>query len=426
MFLALDKSVLISICEEINKDISWSFLDHFDEAKFLAFHGESEGIIWMIKFYYDSETIGILESKNGDVDEELEFDYRSNNNICEILKIPFNENDSIEIVSESTNGNKKKPKEIEIPDTEIQITLDKNKKNKRDSYKIAPALLLVSLILISNDWTWTGWILLISTAFYFFDVSKKPLTPESVKSELINKEKERIEKIEKEKRELELERKRIEKQERVFKINQEKTGFRLSNTFLTEDKFDGTIIISTTRFNEFKSRNTSNQRGVNQSINLYDNYFTMPSVRISLYRGLWCSVLMIKKDQTKEFFLEFHFRSENLTTGANWDSEPSGENSTLDILFGKEKFSQGKIEILLNEKEENKRDITHSKLYLRQTFRFQIDEQTLKKIGNSKSEIRLSNFKYMSKDSNHWTFSDEMNVNLKNLVRDFVEDMRAS
>tara|TARA_B110000285_G_C14555846_1_gene351339 strand:- start:50 stop:451 length:402 start_codon:yes stop_codon:yes gene_type:complete len=132
---------------------------------------------------------------------------------------------------------------------------------------------------------------------------------------------------------------------------------------------------------------------------------------------------MIQKEKLKEFFIEFHFRSENLTNSVNWNSEPSCENSSMDILFGKEKFSQEKIQILLNDKEENKRDLTHSKLYLKQTFRFQIDEQILKKIGQTNCKIRLSNFPNVMTDSNHWEFSSDMSANVKNLVREFVSEM---
>ena len=423
MFQNLDDSVLVSICEEIITGFSWSFLDHFEDEKIIAFHTGSGDVIWMIKFYYDSETIGVIQSINGEVHEEEIFDYTTNNNICKILHIPLNEGQAIGDNSKSIKKKTTEHKKIEIPDSEIKNIIEKNKKNKKNSYKIAPSLLLVSLFLISNDWTWTGWILLLLTLFYFFDVKSKPITQEAVKFDLIKKEKERLEKVEREKKERELERKRIEKQERAFKINQEKTGFKLSKTFLTEDKFEGTTIVSTIRYDKFKSKNTSNPWGVNQSINLYDSYFTMPSVRISLYKGLWCSILMIKKDESKKFFIEFHFRSENLTNSVSWNSEPSGENSSLDILFGKEKFSQQKIEILLNEKEENKRDITHSKLYIKQTFRFQVDEQTLNKMSQSNSQVRLSNFPNISKNGNHWTFSQDMNLEIKNLVRDFIGDM---
>ena len=249
-----------------------------------------------------------------------------------------------------------------------------------------------------------------------------PTFAEAVKS--IDKLKESYNKKQEERkkqREIE-EKKRRQKEQQQFKINKEKTGFKLSNTFLTEDKFDGTIIISTKRYDKFKSKNISNPRGVNQSINLYDNYFTMPSVRISLYKGLWCSILMIQKNKSKEFFVEFHFRSENLTNSVNWNSEPSCENSSIDILVGDEKFSQQNIELLENIKDENKRDITYSKLYTKQTFRFKVDEQILKKIGKTNCNIRLSNFPHVTK-TNHWEFTTDMNNNIRGLIKDFLSDM---
>ena len=147
----------------------------------------------------------------------------------------------------------------------------------------------------------------------------------------------------------------------------------------------------------------------------------MPSLRISLYKGLWCSVLMIQKDKSKEFFIEFHFRSENLTNSVNWSSEPSCENSNIDILIGNEKYSQG-IQLLENVKDENKRDIIHSKLYIKQTFMFQIDLQILKKIETLSSKIRFSNFPNVTK-TDHWEFSPEMNRMVKTLVRKFISDM---
>ena len=414
-----DKYILV--CNEINKNLEWYYNDNWEEEvngkNFKAFNGESEGIIWMVKFYYELKTIGIIKSNNDEVEEEEIFDYESNKNICEILDIPFKEKTTIKKTKKTKKTNK-----IEISDNQVNEKIKSNKKFKRNSYWIFPIWFFISIVIISNEFYWIGWISLIISILYFYGaITGSPTKFGEVKKDLIKKERDRLNEIKRKEREKELERKRIEREKEQLKINQEKTGFKLSNTFLTEDKFDGTIIISTKRHYEFKSQNISNQIGVNQSINLYDNYFTMPSVRISKYKGLWCSVLMIQKDKSKEFFIEFHFRNENLTNSVNWSSEPTCENSSIDILIGDEKYSQD-IQLLENIKDENKRDITYSNLKIKQTFRFQIDLQILKKIGRLSSKIRLSNFPNVAK-TEHWEFSPEMNRMVKTLVREFTSDM---
>ena len=123
----------------------------------------------------------------------------------------------------------------------------------------------------------------------------------------------------------------------------------------------------------------------------------------------------------KDFFIEFHFRSENLTNSVNWNSEPSCENSSINIIIGDEKLSQD-IQLIENIKDENKRDIAYSKLRIKQTFRFQIDLEILKKMSSTTSKIRFSKFPHVTKTEN-WEFSSGMNIMVQNLVTEFISDM---
>ena len=86
--------VYISVCNEIEKNLEWTFNDHFDDEKFMAFNGESGGKLWMVKFYYELEAIGIIKSKNNEVEEEEIFEHNLNKNICEILNISYSNSDS--------------------------------------------------------------------------------------------------------------------------------------------------------------------------------------------------------------------------------------------------------------------------------------------------------------------------------------------
>ena len=95
--------VYISVCNEIEKNLEWTFNDHFDDEKFMAFNGKSDGEIWMVKFYYELEAIGIIKSKNNEVEEEEIFEYYLNKNICEILNIPYFNSDSNSTEETSVN-----------------------------------------------------------------------------------------------------------------------------------------------------------------------------------------------------------------------------------------------------------------------------------------------------------------------------------
>ena len=191
----------ISICNEINKNLEWYHNDNCEEEdngeKFKPFNGESEGIIWMVKFYYELETIGIIKSNN---DEEEIFDYRSNKNICEILDIPFKEKTSIKKT--------KKTNKIEISDYQVNEEIKSIKKVKRNSYWIFPSWFFISVVFISNEYYWIGWISLIISILYFLGVIGSSTKFDEVKKVLIKKEQDRLNEIKRKEREKELEKKR--------------------------------------------------------------------------------------------------------------------------------------------------------------------------------------------------------------------------
>ena len=147
--LGLSDGVYISVCNEIEKNLEWTFLgtEVDGHEKHMAFNGESDGEQWIVSFYYESEAIGIRKWKNNEFEEEEIFEYYLNKNICEILNMPYFNSDSNSTeetgVNTSENSNyertlsrindrkkTKSSKKNEISDSMVNAKMKSNKKLK--------------------------------------------------------------------------------------------------------------------------------------------------------------------------------------------------------------------------------------------------------------------------------------------------------
>ena len=79
-------------------------------------------------------------------------------------------------------------KKIEISDSEVEKVIKSNKKFKRNSYWIFPIWFFISIVIISNEFYWVGWISLIISSFYFLAATLgSPTKFDEVKKDLIKK-----------------------------------------------------------------------------------------------------------------------------------------------------------------------------------------------------------------------------------------------
>lgn len=442
--LKLNNPVYLQICEEINKDLNWSYNDEFIEKKnksHISYTGENQSEIWMLKFYYELDEIGIIKSNNKEVTDEIYYDFLSNEKICNLIGVDYivdnnglkNEEDSDD-VNQGVDGTlpkviKKKTsrkKKIKIEDDRIHQKINDNKKLKKNSYIIFPVWFLLSATLIYFDYTWTGWISIIISVLYFLFAQGEPTDYDKVKLYLEELEKDELERIERKKRkkeleekrkkrEKELEEKRKQKELRQLKINQEKTGFKLENTYVTFDKFEGTMIVSTNR-DDYTMKH--------QSSHIYSYSFDMPIFRLTTTNDLWGSVVGVFDDKIRKYYLEFYFASKQWEMGMKYDTsgQPTCESSSLDIVVGSKKFSQNEIIILKNDKDVSQMG-KNTCLKVNQNFRFEVDIKFLENMSKKNFEIRFSNFPNVFGKTNNWEFDVDMKNQLKFLIKSFVRDM---
>ena len=165
----------------------------------------------------------------------------------------------------------------------VEKKITENKAYRKAMYKIWPSLLILSIILISVDWPFLGWILLIADLLYGATWFVMPIEYEKVKTEILADLEE--------KRQAKLEAERLEK-ERLENI--EKYGCSFENTELMKDDFSDTTIITTKLFRDFKVSALETIHGVNQSEQLHYNEMSMPSVNIAVMYGMWGIKLQLK------------------------------------------------------------------------------------------------------------------------------------
>ena len=228
----IKKEIFIKVSEAINDSLKWEFNDHFDDEHFIAINGYIEDEIWMVKFHYKTKEITIVKSLNGEVSEEIEFDYSLNNDIVDLLnslekKIESNSRKlkkSHEIQAKTT---KSENHEMQISNDEVQKVLNENIIFKKRLFVAIPILFTICISLILNDWFYTSLIFGFIAILLSLAVFGTMTSENEVRKDLFKK---KNEVVQKERAEAEREKNRkeqLKKQKELEKINKEKEERRL-------------------------------------------------------------------------------------------------------------------------------------------------------------------------------------------------------
>ncbi len=311
----------------------------------------------------------------------------------------------------------KQPSKINIQEDEILALKAKNKKNVIITSTIVIVWVFCALWmgkpnngLVEFIWGSFNLISIILVIVIF----STPLSYEGVKKSLIEKEEKRLK---------EEEDKKLNAEKRA--VDQKESGSKLNYTEFSKDKFDGVKYLATIRNSSFKSSGIlgTTHNSVNQSICLSDWEMSIPSVSIKMHTGLYTTILRIEKESKKNYFVEFLFRTSDLSNDSSSDTHLSAENCSLDILKKDGKTSIKSI-LVENKKTDYKRDLTHSMIEINQKIRFELPYDLLKTISNSEFEMRFSNFTNMKRGGdNVWEFTEEMRNALQKLIQDFISDI---
>ena len=225
----INKEIFIKVSEVINDSLKWEFNDHFDDEHFLAINGYIEDEIWMVKFHYKTKEITIVKSLNGEVSEEIEYDYSLNKDIVDLLNSleKKTESNSKKLIKSNEIQAKSENHEIQISNDEVQKVLNENIIFKKKSFVAIPILFTICISLILNDWFYTSLIfgfiaILLSLAVFGTKTSEN-----EVRKDLFRKKNEVVQKqravAEREKNRKE----QLKKQKELEKINKEKEERRL-------------------------------------------------------------------------------------------------------------------------------------------------------------------------------------------------------
>lgn len=228
----INKEIFIKVSKAINESLKWEFNDHFDDEHFVAINGYSEDEIWMVKFHYKTKEITIIKSLNGEVSEEIKYDYSLNKDIVILLnnieKKPKsnskNFNKSHETQVETT---KSENHDIQISNDEVQKVLSENIIFKKKLFVAIPILFTICISLILNDWFYTSLIFGLIAIILLLAVFGTITNENEVRKDLLKK---KIEVVQKERAEAEREKNKkeqLKKQKELEKINKEKEERRL-------------------------------------------------------------------------------------------------------------------------------------------------------------------------------------------------------
>jgi len=225
----INKEIFIKVSEVINDSLKWEFNDHFDDEHFLAINGYIEDEIWMVKFHYKTKEITIVKSLNGEVSEEIEYDYSLNKDIVDLLNSleKKTESNSKKLIKSNEIQAKSENHEIQISNDEVQKVLNENIIFKKKSFVAIPILFTICISLILNDWFYTslifGFIAILLSLAVFGTVTSE----NEVRKNLFKKKNEVVQKqiadAEREKNRKE----QLKKQKELEKINKEKEERRL-------------------------------------------------------------------------------------------------------------------------------------------------------------------------------------------------------
>jgi len=225
----INKEIFIKVSEVINDSLKWEFNDHFDDEHFLAINGYIEDEIWMVKFHYKTKEITIVKSLNGEVSEEIEYDYSLNNDIVDLLNSleKKTESNSKKLIKSNEIQAKSENHEIQISNDEVQKVLNENIIFKKKSFVAIPILFTICISLILNDWFYTslifGFIAILLSLAVFGTVTSE----NEVRKNLFKKKNEVVQKQRADAEREKNRKEQLKKQKELEKINKEKEERRL-------------------------------------------------------------------------------------------------------------------------------------------------------------------------------------------------------
>jgi len=225
----INKEIFIKVSEVINDSLKWEFNDHFDDEHFLAINGYIEDEIWMVKFHYKTKEITIVKSLNGEVSEEIEYDYSLNNDIVDLLNSleKKTESNSKKLIKSNEIQAKSENHEIQISNDEVQKVLNENIIFKKKSFVAIPILFTICISLILNDWFYTslifGFIAILLSLAVFGTITSE----NEVRKNLFKKKNEVVQKQRADAEREKNRKEQLKKQKELEKINKEKEERRL-------------------------------------------------------------------------------------------------------------------------------------------------------------------------------------------------------
>jgi len=225
----INKEIFIKVSEVINDSLKWEFNDHFDDEHFLAINGYIEDEIWMVKFHYKTKEITIVKSLNGEVSEEIEYDYSLNKDIVDLLNSleKKTESNSKKLIKSNEIQAKSENHEIQISNDEVQKVLNENIIFKKKSFVAIPILFTICISLILNDWFYTslifGFIAILLSLAVFGTVTSE----NEVRKNLFKKKNEVVQKQRADAEREKNRKEQLKKQKELEKINKEKEERRL-------------------------------------------------------------------------------------------------------------------------------------------------------------------------------------------------------
>jgi len=127
-------------------------------------------------------------------------------------------------LSEDNKQPQKRTSEEKLED-EIQAKIEENRSFRKYGKRIFPALLILGIILISVDWTVTGWIILICDLIYLGTLWQSPTNYADVKNSILEE--------------------REERKQKQLEAKKQKEEFEANFVVKKEDKFNQTISYQT-------------------------------------------------------------------------------------------------------------------------------------------------------------------------------------
>ena len=183
----------------------------------------------MVKFHYKTKEITIVKSLNGEVSEEIEYDYSLNNDIVDLLNSleKKTESNSKKLIKSNEIQAKSENHEIQISNDEVQKVLNENIIFKKKSFVAIPFFFTICISLILNDWFYTslifGFIAILLSLAVFGTITSE----NEVRKNLFKKKNEVVQKQRADAEREKNRKEQLKKQKELEKINKEKEERRL-------------------------------------------------------------------------------------------------------------------------------------------------------------------------------------------------------